>query len=62
MIDYSSHLYGSIVILKIASFEEFCRYKPTKVKKITTVRGDIYVLKSWARNTTRYWLYKCVSC
>ncbi len=62
MTDYSNHLYGSIVILRIANFEEFCRYKPTRVKKIRTVRGEIYVLKSYARNRQRYWLWACGAC
>lgn len=62
MTDYSNHLYDSIIILRLATFEEFCKYKPTRVKRITTVRGEIYVLKSYARNRQRYWLWACGAC
>ena len=63
MHDYTDHIYGSILIDRIANWAEFCQYRPNRVKSVATcTRERTYVHKSGRRDKHRYWLWHCVAC
>jgi len=63
MQDYTGKTIGTIIIQRLATFEDYCKYKPHRVKQIGTASGKAqFVYKSPAYRGRRYWLWLCVAC
>ena len=63
MFDFTDHLYDTIAIDGLSTWEDFCKYKPHRVKAVGTCTGEImYVHKDGKRNKHRYWLWHCEKC
>lgn len=63
MIDFDGQIFGTIMITRVATFEDYCEHKPNRVKQIGTADGTArYVCKSKTRNRSRYWCWACAAC
>ncbi len=63
MVDYTDHIYNTIIIDRIATWEDFCEHKPDRIKYVRTVsKPSVPVHRLLRRNRCRYWLYHCIAC
>lgn len=63
MINYTGKIFGSIIVRGFATWAEFCKYKPNRVKQVGTIDGQaVFIHKSIQYNHARYWFYHCVAC
>ncbi len=61
--DFKDHLCNTIVIDRLATWQEFCRFKPNRVEPVVTCTGcRVMVHKSNRRNKAHYWLHHCLKC
>jgi len=62
-IDYTNHFCDTIVIDGLATWDDFCRHKPHRVKPVITASGQkVFVHKAKQRDRHRYWLWHCIIC
>lgn len=62
MIDYTNHLFDIIVITRIATWTDFCKFKPHRTKPVSTLTGTQHIHRSNVRNKARYWFWQCLRC
>lgn len=63
MIDYTNHIYNSIIVTGFATWAEFCKHKPNSIKRIITASGDsVLVHKNSNHNKHHYYRTFCAAC
>ena len=63
IIDYTNHIFETIIIDRIATWDDFCKHKPHRIKSVVTASGNtVLVNKSNNRDKHRYWHWRCIAC
>ena len=59
---YTDHIYDTIVITGIATWEQFIEHRPHLVELVSTCTGPKYVRKGVSWDKHRYWAWTCGAC